>query len=568
MHSEIIIGGLIFVVSILLALPLGAYMARVYRNESRLLRFLDPLERLIFRICNIDPLVEMNWKQYLLAFLCINSVWLVWGIVILLTQGKIFLNPVHIPSMEWTLALNSAISFITGTNLQHYSGETGATYSSQISVFTFLQFVSGAASLSAGVAVVRGLRIHSSSNLGNFYADFLRSLTRILLPLSCIAAILFIFNGVPMTLHPPEKIITLQGDSMTIASGPVASMIPIKELGSNGGGFFGPNDAHPFESPNFITFVIHSILIFLLPMAFIFFIGYYLSARRLRIMLFSIMTAGFLIITAPIIIQEVSENPLQTSLGINTAQGNMEGKEVRFGSFYSAFYSGENIVIPAGSVVASHDSYKPLSAVTMIVGMQIDSFFGGVGTGWINMFMYLIIGVFIGTLMIGRTPEMFGRKIGNREMQIAIGVSIASILLPLAFAAIAMMIYLYYPGGNESLGWLGNKGTHGFTTMLYEYISSYAGNGSEFSGLTGNTPFWNLTTSFVMLCGRFIPIIGALMIAGLLQEKKYIIPSSATLKIDSLAFGIFLFAGIFILTALSCLPALMIGPLSEHFIIK
>jgi K+-transporting ATPase ATPase A chain len=568
MYHEIIICVLIFAASILLALSLGAYMTRVYQDESRLLRFLDPLEKLIFRICKIDPLAEMNWKQYLFAFLSINSLWLAWGIVILVSQGKLFLNPGHIRSMEWTLALNGAISFITSTNLQHYSGETGAAYFSQISVFAFLQFLSAGASLSAGVAVVRGLRIHSSSNLGNFYADFLRSLTRILLPLSCIAAILFMMNGMPMTFHGPQKIVSLQGDTVTVATGPVASMIPIKELGSNGGGFFGPNDAHPFENPNFFTFVIHSILIFLLPIGFIFFIGYYLSARRLSVMLLSIMTAGFLITTVPIIIQEVSGNPLQTSSGINILQGNMEGKEVRFGSFYSAYYSGENVVIPTGSVVASHDSYKPFSAVTMIIGMQIDAFFGGGGTGWINMFMYLIIAVFIGTLMIGRTPEIFGRKIGNREMQIAIGVSISSILLPLACAAIAMMVYLYFPGGNETLGWLSNKGTHGFTTMLYEYVSSYAGNGSEFSGLTGNTPFWNLTTSFVMLCGRFIPIAGALMIAGFLQAKKYTVPSPVTLKVDSPTFGIFLFVLIFILSALSFLPALMIGPLSEHFMIQ
>ena len=568
MYGEIIVSLLIFIASIALAQPLGAYMAKVYRGESPLLRFLDPLEKSIFKFCRIDSAAEMNWKQYLFAFLCINSVWLFWGIAILLSQGVLFFNPVHIHSMEWTLALNSAISFITSTNLQHYSGETDATYLSQVSVFTFLQFVSAGASLSAAVAVVRGIRAHSSFNLGNFYADFLRSLTRILLPLSCITAILFMMNGMPMTFHSPQRIVGLQGGSVTVASGPIASMIPIKDLGSNGGGFFGPNDAHPFENPNFSTFVIHSILIFLLPMAFIFFIGYYLSQRRMSIILLGVMTAGYLCISIPIIIEEVSGNPLQISLGINTLEGNMEGKEVRFGSFYSAYYSGENIVIPTGSIVASHDSYNPLSAVMMIIGMQIDSFFGGSGTGWINMFMYLIIAVFIGTLMIGRTPEMFGRKIGNREMQIAIGVSISSIFLPLAFAAIAMTICLYYPGGNESLGWLSNKDTHGFTTMLYEYVSSYAGNGSEFSGLTGNTPFWNLTTSFIMLCGRFIPIIGALMVAGLLQSKQYTTPSPVTLKVDSLTFGIFIFVLIFVLSALSFLPALMIGPLSEHFLMR
>jgi potassium-transporting ATPase potassium-binding subunit len=559
-----IICAVIFAVAVLLALPLGKYLSKVYKEEKSLLDFLQPLENRLYKFCHINARTGMNWKQYLLAIFVINGIWFIWGMLILLFQGKMFLNPVHNPSMEWSLALNSAISFLTSTNLQHYAGETGATYLSQMSVFMFLQFVSAATSLCAGIAVVRGLSTGVTSDLGNFYKDFVRSLTRVLLPLSIIVAVLFLFSGMPMTFRGPDRVSGLQTDTVQVARGPVAAMIPIKELGSNGGGFFAANDAHPFENPNFFTFILHVIIVLLLPLAFVFAVGRYLQSKRFSRMLVIVMTVGFLLVTIPIITQEVRGNPALTHMGINTAAGNVEGKEVRFGSFYSAFYSGVNMVVPAGTLVGAHDSYLPLGYIGMLVGMHIDAFFGGLGSGWINMFLYLIIAVFIATLMIGRTPEIFGRKIELREMQAATLVSVAQMLIPTSFAAIACFVYIHYPGGNDALQWLTNKGYHGFTTFLYEFVSSMAGNGSEFSGLGNNTVFWNITTSIVMLCGRFLPIAGALMIAGGIRQKKPAPPSSGSLPIDSITFGAFLFVVIIFLNALSFLPAFMLGPLAEH----
>ncbi len=550
---------LIFTFSVLLAWPLGAYMSKVYRGDKSMLDFLKPFEAFIFKVCRIDPLKEMNWKQYLVAMAVINSVWLVYGFIILTIQGSLFLNPAGNPSMEWSLALNSAISFLTSTNLQHYSGESGATYLSQLCVFMFLHFVSAATSLAVAVAVVRGLVAKTSSSLGNFYSDFVHSITRILLPLSLIAAVLFICSGVPMTFNVPQHITTLQGDSVTVATGPVAAFLPIKELGSNGGGFFGANDAHPFENPNFFSFIIHCIIVFLLPMAFIFFIGYNLKAKKFALMIFAVMTLGFLLVTIPIIQQEVKGNPKIAHMGINNT-GNMEGKEVRYGTFYSGFYAGENTSIPAGTMVGVHDSFMPLSGLFMLFGMYVDAFFGGLGTGWINMFIILIITLFIGGLMIGRTAEILGKKIGIKEIQITVGIAVSLSLVPFILTATACYTYIHYPGGNDSLQWLSNKGAHGFTTMLYEYISSTAGNGSEFSGLGNNTAFWNLTTSIAMLTGRFIPIIGAIWIAGLLIKKTYIPPSYGTLKSENITFALFLFAVIIALNVLSLFPSLMLGP--------
>jgi len=554
---------LIFLFTVFIALPFGRYMKKVYGNEKSILDFLRPLENFIFKLCHIDPDAPMTWKKYLIALLTIQVFWLIFAFLMLLFQGKLFLNPSAIPGMEWTLALHSAISFLTSTNLQHYSGESGASYLSQTAVFTFLQFVSAATSLAAGVAIVRGLRADSNPGVGNFFSDFLKSCTRILLPLSVIVAIIFMALGMPMTFKGSAKVITLQGDTVNVARGPVASMIPIKELGSNGGGFFGANDAHPFENPNFAAFIIHFVIVFLLPVAFVFFIGYYLNNKKFSWMLFCVMTAGFIMLAIPIVKQESAGNPRVTALGINQSAGNMEGKEVRFGVNYSALYCAENIVIPAGTVAAVHDSFMPQSDLAMLVGMQVDAFYGGLGTGWINMFIFLVIAVFIGTLMIGRSPELFGKKIGIPEMQVAVGVNVLQLFVPVCLAAIACFIYMKI--GNPNLGWLTNTGPHGFTTMLYEYITSAAGNGSNFAGLNNNTPFWNLTTSLAMLTGRFVPIIGGLLIIGFMREKKYIPSSSGTLQTDSYTFGAFLFAVIIVLSVLSLFVILMAGPIAEHF---
>ena len=562
-----ILGALfIFISAVLLAIPVATLMKKTYSNEKNFMDFMQPLEGFILKICRIDPAKEMDWKKYLSTLLLIQVSWFVFAFVVLLIQGHLFLNPAHIRDMEWTLALNSAISFLTSANLQHYSGETGATYLSQLSVFMFLQFVSAATSLCAGVAIVRGLSASSTVTLGNFYNDFVRSCTRILLPLCIVVASIFMFNGTPMTFNGPKEVVTVQGDTTHAALGPAAAMIPIKELGSDGGGFYGANDAHPFENPNFFTFIVHVIIVLLLPVAFIFFIGQYLNKRKFSYVLISVMMAGFILTMVPIVSNEIAGNAHLAKMGINQSMGNMEGKEVRFGALYSGFYSGINMVVPAGTTTGVHDSYMPLSAIGMLIGMQVDAFFGGLGTGWINMFIYLIIAVFIASLMIGRTPELMGRKISLREIQLAVMVSIISFSVPLILTAIACFVYINYPSGSESLGWLSNKGAHGFTTMYYEYVSSMAGNGSEFSGLGNNTPFWNLTTCIPMLMGRYIPIIGAFAIIGSYRTKQSVEPSFGTLKTESYTFGIFLFSLIMVLNVLSMFIVFIMGPIIESVV--
>jgi len=387
------------------------------------------------------------------------------------------------------------------------------------------------------------------------------------LPLCIITAVLFLCRGVPNTFHGPDHIITLQGDSQTISTGPVASFLPIKELGSNGGGFFGANDAHPFENPDFLSFFLHAVIVFLLPLSFIFFIGHYLRAKKFATMIFGVMTLGFVLLTIPIIKQEVQGNPEIAAIGVRSG-GNMEGKEVRYGAFFSAFYCGENVCIPAGTLVGFHDSFMPLSGACMLLAMHIDAFFGGLGTGWLAMFSFLIITIFIGSLMIGRTPEAFGKKIGIKEIRIIAGINIAQSLVPLMLAAIACFTLVHFNGGNHALQWLSNKGAHGFTAMLYEYISSVAGNGSGFESLGDNTIFWNLSTSLGMLTGRFIPIAGSLWVAGLLIQKTYTPRSAGTFRMEGTTFAVVLFFVIIVVNVLSLLPSLMLGPLNENLLIK
>ena len=561
---------LLFGMAVGLAILTGRYLSGVFRGERTLLDFLAPLERLIYRIGGINPAEPMTWWQYVVAMLIINGVWLVYAFVMLLVQAGIPIwNQGNISSMEWTLAFNTAISFLTSTNLQHYSGESGATYFTQMAVLTFLQFVSAGTSLAVGVAVVRSLQDRTSTSVGNFYGDFVVSITRVFLPLSLIGAVLLLFTGVPMTFErgaaqPYQIVKTLQGADQTVTTGPVAAMLTIKHLGSNGGGFFGANTAHPFENPDFVSYSMNLINVFLLPMAFVVFLGYFLNRRKLAIILFTIMTGCWLVLTIPTMQQEMGGNPAITQLGIDQSAGSLEGKEMRFGTLASAYWCGVNVVIPAGTLTSMHDSYTPLSGVFMLLGMQLDSFYGGVGTGFLYMFLYVIIAIFIGSLMIGRTPELLGKKVGIPEIQIATFVIVILPLLYLAATGVAVTIQ----NANPDIGWLSNGtarplGFHGFTTMLYEYVSSAAGNGSGFEGLGDNTPFWNLSTAIVMVGGRFVPIIGPLAIGGLLFEKRYTPPTVGVLPTESWTFGLLLTAVIIIIGALSSFPALAIGPIAE-----
>lgn len=564
MYLQLVALLILAAVVLLMAVVFGRYMSAVYQEKQTWFDFLKPVEKFIFRISGIDSSKLMDWKQYTFALVAINLTWWLMGFLLLVFQARLPLNPAGNPSMSWDLALNSSISFLTSANLQHYSGESGATYFTQIAVFTFLQFVSAATSLAAGVAIVRGFVKQSGEGIGNFFHDLLLSVTRVLLPLCFLFAIILMFCGVPMNFDKPATIATLQGEKVTVANGPVAAMLPIKELGSNGGGFFGANDAHPFENPNIFSFVVHIVMVLLLPAAFMFFVGFYLDEKKLARMITGIMLIGFIMLTIPIMQQEISGNPAQQKMGISVLAGNMEGKEVRFGSLLSSFYAGLNIVVPAGTTSSAHDSYMPLSGIYMLLGMQIDAYFGGVGTGWINILVFLIIAIFIGSLMIGRTPELFGRKITLRQIQAAMIIYLLQPLLCLGLTGLAILIYLNFSGGNAGLTWFSNNGPHNFTTVLYEFTSSYAGNGSNFGGLGNNTIFWNLSTAFAMLCGRFVPILGGLYIAGLMRKQIYTPASAGTLKTDSFSFGVLLFFVIVVLQSLSMFSSFVLGPINEH----
>jgi K+-transporting ATPase ATPase A chain len=553
----------IYLLTLVLAIPLGRYLARVFKGEKNLLDFLAPVENGVFRLAGIDAKRDMTWQQHLTTLLTINLVWFLLAMVVLCTQGALPLNPDGNPSMTPDLAFNTAISFLVNCNLQHYSGESGLSYLSQIVVITFLQFVSAATGIAAAVVVINALQTRTTDKLGNFYNYFVKSITRLLLPGSLVVALTLVFNGTPMTLLGKQQLVTVQGDSVSVSRGPVAAMVAIKELGTNGGGFFGANSAHPLENPNYLTNATENIALTVIPMAMVFALGFYLKRRRLSLMIFGVMTIGFLALLAPTVYYELHGNPALSHMGIDQSLGALEGKEMRFGAAASAYWSITNTIISCGSVNSMHDSFMPISGLSQLLGMMTNAFYGGCGVGLLNFFAYLIIAVFVAGLMVGRTPEFLGKKIEAREMKIAVIVTLLHPLLILAGTALAAHTYVGNP--TEYAGWLANPGYHGFSEMLYEYTSSAANNGSGFEGLGDNTPFWNITTGVVLLLSRYLPIIGPVAIAGLLARKKYTPEGAGTLPADTATFGVMVLAVIVIIAALAFFPALALGPLAEHF---
>ncbi|WP_426490391.1 potassium-transporting ATPase subunit KdpA [Hymenobacter sp. 102] len=563
MNNELLSIGGIYLIALVLALPLGAYLARVFRGEKNLLDFMRPVENGIYRLSGIDVRREMTWQQHMVALLTINLVWFLLAMLVLCTQGSLPLNPDGNPSMSPDLAFNTAISFLVNCNLQHYSGESGLSYLSQIVVITFLQFVSAATGIAAAVVVFNALQTRTTEKLGNFYDYFVKSLTRLLLPGSLLIALILAFNGTPMTLQGKQELISLQGDSVAVSRGPVAAMVAIKELGTNGGGFYGANSAHPLENPNFITNAVENIALVIIPIAMVFALGFYLKRRKLAYMIFGVMTVGFVALLAPTVYYEMHGNPAIAKLGVDQALGAMEGKEIRLGAAASAYWSITNTIISCGSVNSMHDSFMPISGMSQMLGMMTNAFYGGCGVGLLNFFAYLIIAVFIAGLMVGRTPELLGKKIEAREMKIAVIVTLLHPLLILAGTALTAHLYAGNP--TEYSGWLANPGYHGFSEMLYEFTSASANNGSGFEGLGDNTPWWNISTGVVLLLARFLPIVGPVAIAGLLARKKYVPESAGTLPADTATFGVMVLAVIVIIAALAFFPALALGPLAEHF---
>ncbi len=562
MNTEIAGVVIIFIVTVLLAIPLGRYCSKVFKQEKTWLDFLQPMEQFILRFSKINGSQSMDWKENMKAMLVLNFIFFLWAMLILLSQSvHPFWNPDGITSMEPTTAFNTAVSFMTNTNLQHYSGETGASYFTQLLVFCFLQFVSAGTGIAAMAILFKGIVQKQSHNLGNFYKLFLLSCTRILLPLSIMVALMLAMKGVPATFDGAESIVTLQGDTVIVARGPVAPMVSIKQIGTNGGGYFGPNSTHPFENPDYITNGIENIAILLLPIALVFAFGFYIDKPKVGYAFFAAITLIFLVFVSVSVYFEMNGNPQLTQLGINNSLGNMEGKEVRFGSAASSLWAVSTTSTSNGSVNSMHDSHTALSGGILLLDMMINAIYGGVGVGFINFFVFVVIAVFISGLMVGRTPELFGKKIESKEVKIAAIVALAHPFFILVGTAIAAHV----SSGNSEIGWLNNPTYHGFSEMLYEFTSSAANNGSGFEGLGDATPFWNIACGIVMMLGRFIPIIGPLAIAGSLASKKYIPESAGTLKIESFAFTAVLLSVILIIAALSFFPALTIGPIAEYF---
>lgn len=561
MNTEILGIVFIFLLAVIVAIPLGKYFSHVFKGEKTWLDFFAPLERLIFKLSGINPEKGMDWKENMKAMLTLNAIFFVLAMSILLTQTwHPFWNPDGIASMEPATAFNTAISFMTNTNLQHYSGETGASYLSQLLVFCFLQFVSAATGIAAMALLFKGVMQRQASDLGNFYNLFLKSCTRILLPVAFIVALILVWEGTPSTFRGAETVITLEGDTVNVARGPVAPMVAIKQVGTNGGGYFGPNSTHPFENPTYLSNIAENFAIIIIPIALVFAFGFYIGKPKVGFAFFAAMTVVFISFVAISVYFEMQGNSKITEMGIDNSLGNMEGKEVRFGTAASSMWGVSTTSTSNGSVNSMHDSHTPLSGGIFMLDMMINAIYGGVGVGFINFFVFVVIAVFISGLMVGRTPELFGKKIEAKEVKIAALVAIAHPFFILVGTAIASYTHVK----NPDIGWLNNPTNHGFSEMLYEFTSAAANNGSGFEGLGDATPFWNIMCGLVMLFGRFIPIIGPIAIAGSLAAKKYIPESAGTLKVESFAFNAVLLCVIIIIAALSFFPVLTLGPIAEY----
>ena len=559
MNTEIIGILAMFGFTLLLAIPLGNYIAKVYGGEKTWLDpVFNPLERLFYRVSGIDSQLEMTWKQHLIALLTINLIWFLISMGVLMNMDLLPLNPDNNPAQSADLAFNTAISFLVNCNLQHYSGETGISYLGQIWLM-YLHFVAAATGMAAAAIVFKAFKEKSTTQLGNFYAFFLKTCTRILLPIALIIASLLAFEGTPMTFEGKDTIVNLQGDTVEVSRGPAAGFVAIKHLGTNGGGFFGTNSAHPLENPSYLSNMVEMFAQLIIPLAMIFAFGYFIKKKKFARMVFGVMTVGFLMLAIPNILMEMKGNPAISEMGIDNSLGAMEGKEVRIGAAASGYWSIVTTVISTGSVNSMHDSTMPLSGMNELLAMMINSFYGGVGVGILNFFIFIILAVFISGLMVGRTPEFMGKKIEAREMKIAMIIALLHPFLILVGTALATAIPQY------TAATLANPGFHGLSELLYEYTSASANNGSGFEGLGDNTPWWNISTGFVLILARFLPIIGPVAIAGLLAEKKFIPESNGTLKTDTTTFGLMVFIVIVIIAALAFFPVLTLGPIAEYF---
>ncbi len=559
---------LYFVVLLLLVKPLGTYMARVYEGKPiGIDRVLGPVERFIYRLCGVRPDDEMNWKTYAIAMLLFNAVGLLVVYLLQRFQTSLPLNPQSLSAITPDSAFNTAVSFASNTNWQGYGGETTMTYLTQMLGLTVQNFVSAATGMAVLVALIRGLVRRSTETIGSFWVDMTRSTLYILLPLSIVLAVFLVSQGVVQTFNSYETAAVVQGDTeQVIAVGPAASQIAIKQLGTNGGGFFNVNSAHPFENPTPLSNFVEMLSILLIPASLCYTFGKMVGDTRQGWVVLIAMTSIFVVLVAVVVLAEQSGNPAFTELGIDqTASdtqpgGNMEGKEARFGIVNSALWAAATTAASNGSVNSMHDSYTPIGGFVPMWLMQLgEVIFGGVGSGLYGMLMFAIIAVFVAGLMVGRTPEYLGKKIEAYEMKMASLV----ILIPCATVLIGTAVAVVSEGGLATI-YNTQPAAHGFSEVLYAFSSAGNNNGSAFAGLGANTPFYNTALGIAMLIARYWLAIPTLAIAGALARKKLVPASAGTLPTHTPLFIVMLIGVVIIVGALTFIPALALGPVVEH----
>ena len=566
MNTEIL--GVIaqIVLMVVLAYPIGKYISKVFKGEKVWSDFMTPIEKIMYKLGGVDPTEEMSWKQFLKALLVINLFWFFWGMILLVSQGALPLNPDGNLGQSVHQAFNTCISFLVNCNLQHYSGESGLSYLTQLFVIMLFQFITAATGMAAMAGIMKALAAKTTKTIGNFWYFLVRSCTRVLFPICLVIGFILIIEGTPMGFDGKMEVTTIEGQTQYVSQGPTAAIVPIKQLGTNGGGYFGVNSSHPLENPTYLTNMIECWARLILPMAMVFAFGFYLKRKKLADSIFGVMLFAYLAGVWINVSQETGGNPRIDAMGIAQDNGAMEGKEIRLGSAATALWSVTTTVTSNGSVNGMHDSTMPLSGMIEMLNMQINTWFGGVGVGWMNYFTFIIIAVFISGLMVGRTPEFLGKKIEAREMKIATIVALLHPFVILVGTSLAAYLYVHAPSFVENEGgWLNNPGFHGLSEMLYEFTSCAANNGSGFEGLGDNTWFWNYSCGIVLILSRYLPIVGQVAIAGLLANKKYVPESAGTLKTDTVTFGVMTFAVIFIVAALSFFPVQALSTIAEHF---
>ena len=570
---------------LVMVIPVGGYLYRILAEKHTAGDVVfDRVDSAVYRLSGIRHKQDMDWKQYAGALILTNMAMILVTYLILRIQSLPIFNPNQIGSMAPDLSFNTVISFMTNTNLQHYAGESGLSYFSQMGVITFMMFVSAASGYAACAAFIRGLTGHSRTSVGNFYADLVRITTRILIPFSLVGGLLLVWQGVPQNLSGNIVVDTLEGSRQIIATGPVAALEIIKHLGTNGGGFLGANSSTPIENPTVLTNLIEMYSMMLLPGACVIAFGKMASAEKRRRLsdgtsakaltaqkegicsrwfgregrsIFLAMGILFVLGLALCFWAEGQGNPALAAVGLDQSMGSMEGKEARFGITLSSLFTTVTTSFTTGTVNNMHDTLTPLGGMVPLLHMMLNVVFGGKGVGLMNMIMYAILAVFICGLMVGRTPEYLGRKIEGREMKLTALCIIIHPMLILTFSALAVAT-------TAGLAGITNEGYHGLSQVLYEYASSAANNGSGFEGLADNTMFWNITTGLAMFFGRYLSIIIQLAIAGSLMKKNYVGESAGTLKTSTVGFAVILVFIVYIFAALTFFPALALGPIAEH----